>query len=251
MRRKPNTTGPSWVSLHEAAERLSRYFGDFTRLALNDVLARGRVPVLAMRRDVVAMLPDRVEGLLAQASEINVIPDNNAILAHYRFASEQDAHQVLGRRSHFTWGDPVSGGLIVNLDFDQVRLCWKTLLDELRRVDWGPTHEAALRKLELSPDCWEPVEAPQEAEPPSDTLKAAPDPEIHKAITAAYDTAEAKSEKPPNLREIIKPVQVILCGQDYTASGRQIQKLAETSQYQSRRRKPGRTVASEMRRKPK
>ena len=251
MRRKPNTTGPSWVSLHEAAERLSRYFGDFTRLALNDVLARGRVPVLAMRRDVVAMLRDQVQGLLAQASEINVVPDNNAILAHYRFASEQDAHQVLGPRSHFTWGDPVSGGLIVNLDFDQVRLCWVTLLDELRRVDWGPTHEAALRKLDLSPASWEPVEAPQDAEPRGDTLKAAPDPEIHKAITAAYDTAEAKSEKPPNLREIIEPVQVILRGQGYKASGSQIQKLAETPQHQSRRRQPGRTVASEMRRKPK
>jgi hypothetical protein len=31
MRRKPNTMGPSWVSLHEAAERLSRYFGEGIR----------------------------------------------------------------------------------------------------------------------------------------------------------------------------------------------------------------------------
>src|SRR6266581_5291120 len=78
MHREPDTASPQWVPLDEAAERLSRYRGDFTRFVLNDVLARGRVPVHAMRRDVVAMLPDRVEGLLAQASEINVIPDNNA-----------------------------------------------------------------------------------------------------------------------------------------------------------------------------
>jgi hypothetical protein len=160
---------------------------------------------------------------------------------------------VLGPRSHFTWGDPVSGGLIVNLDFDQVRLCWAILLGELRQVGGGPADEAALRKL------WsgfkEPVgrgaadEAPQGAEPLGATLKAAPDPEIHKSITTAYDSAEVASEKPPNLREIIEPVQGILSDLGYKASGSQIQKLAGAPQHQARRRLPGKTVASEKRRK--
>jgi hypothetical protein len=138
MHREPDTLEPPWLPLNEAAELLSQYRGDFTPFELNDVLARGRVPVLAMRRDVVAMRPDRVEGLLAKASEINVVSHSNAILAHYRFASEQDALQVLGPRSQFTWGNPISGGLIVNLDFDKVRVCWATLMRELRSVGWGP-----------------------------------------------------------------------------------------------------------------
>lgn len=82
------------------------------------------------------------------------------------------------------------------------------------------------------------------------SLRSAPEPEIHKAIKAAYDNAETASAKPPNLREIIKPVQAILCDQGYKASGSQIQKLAEAPQHQSRRRQAGKTVASEMRRKP-
>jgi hypothetical protein len=182
MRREPDITGPSWLSLHEAAERLSRYLGDFTRFALNDVLARGLVPVLAMRRDAVAMLPDRVEGLLAKASGINVVSHNNTILAHYRFASEQDFHQVLGPRSHFTFADPGPRGrpLIVNLDFDQVRICWAILIGELRRVGGVSADETTLRKLGLWPDSWDPVssspsdEAPQGVEPRGDTRGLAP-----------------------------------------------------------------------------
>ena len=176
MDEEPYTTGPSWVPLHEAAERLSRYLGDFTLFALNDILARGRVPVLAVRRDVVAMLPDQVEGLLANASSINVVSHNNVILAEYRFASEQDAHQVLGPRSCFTWGAPVSGGLIVNLEFDQVQLCWATLIGELRRVRRVPADEATLRKLGLWLDSREPVDggaanrAPRGAEPVDDQM---------------------------------------------------------------------------------
>jgi hypothetical protein len=170
------TTGPSWVPLHEADERLSHYLGDFTRITLNDVLARGRVSVLAMRSDVVAAVPDQVEGLLARASSINVVSHNNAILTQYRFASEQDAHQVLGPRSFFTWGVPVSGGVIVNLHFSQVQLCWAALIGELRRVGRVPADEAALHKLGLWSDSWEPVDgqgadkAPRGAEPVGDQM---------------------------------------------------------------------------------
>jgi hypothetical protein len=82
------------------------------------------------------------------------------------------------------------------------------------------------------------------------SLRSAPEPEIHKAITTAYDNAEATSAKPPNLREIKSPVQAILLNRGYKASGNQIQKLAEAPQHQRRRRQVGKTVASELRRKP-
>jgi hypothetical protein len=78
-------------------------------------------------------------------------------------------------------------------------------------------------------------------------LRKAPNREIHKAITAAYDQADAAGEKPPNLREIVPPVQAILRAQGYEASGRQIQESARGDPHNSRRRKAGKTVASERR----
>ncbi len=79
------------------------------------------------------------------------------------------------------------------------------------------------------------------------SLRAAPDPAIHKAITAAYDNAETASAKPPNLREIIEPVQAILREQGHKASGSRIQELADAPQHQGRRRRPwAKTVASEV-----
>jgi hypothetical protein len=176
MHEEPYNTAPTWVPLQKADERLFRYLGDFTRVTLNQLLTRGHVPVLSVRRDLVGALPERVEGLLAKASGIDVVSHNNWILAHYRFASEQDAQKVLGPQSCFTWGAPVSGGLIVNLDFDQVQLCWATLVGELRRVGRIPADEAALRKLGLWPDSCEPVDggdadgAPIGAEPVHDQM---------------------------------------------------------------------------------
>jgi len=92
---------------------------------------------------------------------------------------------------------------------------------------------------------------PSVAGPDKISMRSAPTPEIHKAITAAYDNAETGSAKPPNLKEIIKPVQEILSVQGYKASGSQIQKLADAPKHKSRRRPVGKTVASEMRRNSK
>ncbi len=200
MHREPDTSGPQWLPLDEAAERLSRYLNNFTRFVLNDVLARGRVPVLAMRRDVVGPLPNQIEGLLAKASSINVVSHNNAILAEYQFASQQDVRPVLGPRSTLADPEPRRFPLIIKLDFDQVRVCWATLMRELRQIGWGPADEQAaiLRKNGLWPDSWGPIgsgrpadELPQGAGPGGGTLTPAPAPEIQNAVTAARDTAEA------------------------------------------------------------
>jgi hypothetical protein len=79
----------------------------------------------------------------------------------------------------------------------------------------------------------------------ADELRPAPAREIHKAIAAAYDRAEAADEKPPNLREIVPLVQAILRAGGYDASGRRIQENAGDDRHNNRRRKPGKTVASE------
>ena len=45
--------------------------------------------------------------------------------------------------------------------------------------------------------------------------RPAPDPEIHNAITGAYDEAAEADRKPPNIREIVGPVQTRLSAQGY------------------------------------
>jgi hypothetical protein len=79
-------------------------------------------------------------------------------------------------------------------------------------------------------------------------LRPAPDSMIHKAISEVYDEAEKCALKPPNVKEIVAPVQTMLLDKGYEASGRHIQELAEHRMHKSRRRKPGTTVASEKRR---
>jgi hypothetical protein len=79
------------------------------------------------------------------------------------------------------------------------------------------------------------------------SLKAAPVAEIHEAISAVYDKAELERSKPPNIRELIKPVQRKLLADGYEASGRRIQEIAGATKHRNRRRKPGRTLKSQLR----
>lgn len=69
---------------------------------------------------------------------------------------------------------------------------------------------------------------------------------IDSTIGTAYDEADKRGMKPPNLKEIIGPVQNLLRTNGYQASGRRIQQIAD--KHKNRRRKPGVTVSSEKRR---
>jgi hypothetical protein len=77
--------------------------------------------------------------------------------------------------------------------------------------------------------------------------RPAPDSMIHKTISEAYNEAEKRGSKPPNVKEIVAPVQTMLRDKGYQASGRHIQGLAQNGMHKNRRRKPGATVASEKR----
>jgi hypothetical protein len=71
---------------------------------------------------------------------------------------------------------------------------------------------------------------------------------LNVAISAVYDAAQANGAKPPNVRELPAAVRAILERQGLTASGKQIQACASEEPHRSRRRPPGRTLASERRR---
>ena len=70
-------------------------------------------------------------------------------------------------------------------------------------------------------------------------LRPASDPAIDEAISKAYDDAAAAQQKPPNLVQLVTPVQAILKLQGVRASTTQIQKLARADEHKARRLRPG------------
>jgi hypothetical protein len=75
--------------------------------------------------------------------------------------------------------------------------------------------------------------------------RKATDVRIREAITAVYDKAGRDGQKPPNVRQIAKPVQEVLGNQGFEASARHIEKLASENPFKARRRPPGATLKSE------
>jgi hypothetical protein len=81
------------------------------------------------------------------------------------------------------------------------------------------------------------------------TLNPAPPEIVIEAIRRAYDAAEAAGTKPPNIRELPAAVHPLLEQKGLRASGQHIQELGEAPEFKRRRRPPGKTVASERRKK--
>jgi hypothetical protein len=71
---------------------------------------------------------------------------------------------------------------------------------------------------------------------------------MHEAISAVYELAQEQRVRPPNLREIIKPVQRWLeKHRGVSAKGSWIAELAADERYNSRRGKPGVKVKGRLR----
>jgi hypothetical protein len=82
-------------------------------------------------------------------------------------------------------------------------------------------------------------------------LKPAPNREICAAVKAAYDAADVANRKPPNIKELPAAVGPMLEEKGYSASGRLIQQVGGAEEFKGRRRRPGKTVRSEQRARPK
>jgi hypothetical protein len=76
-------------------------------------------------------------------------------------------------------------------------------------------------------------------------LRSATDQEIHVAITAVYDEAKRLEQKPPNVKELLRPVKAKLNEAGLDAPYLQIDTCAEAPQHAVKRRKRGRTLKSE------
>jgi hypothetical protein len=79
----------------------------------------------------------------------------------------------------------------------------------------------------------------------SNKLQWASDPQICHAIIAVYERAKQVGEQPPNIKDLRNPVQQELRKTQHRASGNHIMALGKG--YSDRRRKPGKTKASEKR----
>jgi len=86
---------------------------------------------------------------------------------------------------------------------------------------------------------------------PSLDLKPASKPMIEGEVRRVYDVADKEGKKPPNIREVAKPVQDLLRGNGYKASAKQIQEIAERPKFAKRRRPPGKPLKTEKRPPPK
>ncbi len=70
-------------------------------------------------------------------------------------------------------------------------------------------------------------------------MRPAAEVEINAAITAVYDHAASNRMKPPNLKQIAKPVLAKLSMTDLTATKNRIERLADSPGHWNRRGKPG------------
>jgi hypothetical protein len=201
-----------------------------------DILKSGRVPIRA--RCSGHIRADPIEQWLSQNGtiELYLYPASNEIVAHIDVLSVDGRRLALEidprLRPFAEFGDYAVPPSLwsSSITFANVTIHWPKLADELQAAGFKIGLETGLRPRRH-----------KKTEP----RRSAPDAEIHKAIKEAYDGAEAIGDKPPNLKEIIRPVQDLLQKNRYEASGRRIQALASDPQHDGRRRKPGVTVASE------
>jgi hypothetical protein len=103
------------------------------------------------------------------------------------------------------------------------------------------------RRHQLPPPSWWSDATKRETQPSRSQvkLKPAPDRIVIEAIRCAYDAAEDAGRKPPNIKELPAAVQPFLQQKGFSASGRRIQQLGDDEEFKRRRRRPGKTVASE------
>jgi hypothetical protein len=100
-----------------------------------------------------------------------------------------------------------------------------------RKVDWVMVwfdRASVLRtwpafSMELDDPAWK---------TPSDTR-------FKEAIRAEYRKAEESGNKPPNIKEIVPPVQAALQAEGYKASGKRIQEFASDNEFKRKRLQPG------------
>jgi hypothetical protein len=162
-------------------------------------------------------------------------------IIHRRRLREDSQVDRVKRRKPCAFRSETCAGSRTNL----TKEFWSDLLfraDEVLAV-WLPEAHATI-SVPATGDTLDREQQPRQRKP-----RRAPKAEIDKHITAVYDRAQNEGQKPPNVKELVPLVQQSLGDADFKASGRSIMALAGDPKHEQRRRSPGKTVASEKRRK--
>jgi hypothetical protein len=103
------------------------------------------------------------------------------------------------------------------------------------------------RPHNLPPPSWCSEATKRETQPSQSQLKLKPAPDriVIEAIRCAYDAARDEGRNPPNIKQLAAAVQPILQERGFSTSGRHIQQLGDADEFKRRRRRPGKTIASE------
>ncbi len=104
--------------------------------------------------------------------------------------------------------------------------------DALRQFHPHPLIGNGARPTSASPSV---VGSPTPAPKPEPELRTAQTAQIDEAISAEYDCADAVGKKPPNLNELVAPVQKRLRAQGFIVKKATIQGRAKDRQHAERR----------------
>jgi hypothetical protein len=158
---------------------------------------------------------------------------------------------INGSRLGLRFIDSSGRGVYVNgrLLFGKMQLPFRSKGDHI-----SAAKEAVLdfaQRHEMPPPSWwsaatkggsEPSRAPEELKPASEAM-------IKEEMWSVCNAEQAAGRKEPNVKELSAAVQPRLQRKGRRASRRSIEKLAEAPEFKRRRRRPGKTVASERRKK--
>jgi hypothetical protein len=132
-----------------------------------------------------------------------------------------------------------AGGRVLSPKGPHVFQSLRPLQDAIFISVEGGRDIARLSKLSPPPGCSDVTKGATQPRRPPTQLPPAPVAMILDELRSEYNRAEAAAEKPPNVKEVSRPVQLKLLQKGYWASRRQIEKLAEAEEFKALRWPPG------------
>jgi hypothetical protein len=146
---------------------------------------------------------------------------------------------------------------------DRILVAKEAVLDFARRREvpppsWWSDATKGGSELSRAPEELKPApgtawyDRPRDLSEPSrstEELKPASEAMTKEEMRSVCNAEQAAGRKEPNVKELSAAVQPLLQRKGYRASRRWIEKLAEAPEFKRRRRPPGKTVASERRKK--
>jgi len=207
-----------WRSLNDTVVASLKACKELSMDDLEAIFNRGRERFSGTRSDRPFGPPDRIEEPLAKAERRRFYFWDNEIFA--------------------TYNDRVQPAIT----FRDVRVQWLKHVELLQEAGFQLSSQRPIEEGKAARE--RQTRGRNTSEPNADTPtepRKATKPDIDRVIQAVYDEAERDGEKPPNIKELIEPVQAKLAATGHTASGLMIMKVGAGPQHKKRRWEPGRT----------